>query len=68
MTDRRNSSGRYSGDARRRELVRQVMRARRTIDGDMRPADGQDPAKAVLVERAKKWMPGEAPSGGAAPG
>jgi hypothetical protein len=44
------------------------MRARRTIDGDMRPADGQDPAKAVLVERAKKWMPGEAPSGGAAPG
>jgi hypothetical protein len=33
------------------------MRARRTVDADMRPADGQDPAKAALLARARQKSP-----------
>ncbi len=44
------------------------MRARRDVGEDMRAtAAHRDPAKAALVERAKKWIPGD-PPGGTLPG
>jgi predicted Rdx family selenoprotein len=64
----RSSTGRFTGDERRQELVRQLMRARRDVGEDMRAtAAHRDPAKAALVERAKKWIPGD-PPGGTLPG
>jgi hypothetical protein len=69
VNEDRSSSGRFTGDVRRQELVRQLMRARRDVGEDMRAgAAHRDPAKAALVERAKKWVPGDPPGlpGGAA--
>ena len=64
--ERRTTRGRFTTDPRRREqALRQVMRARRTVDDDMRSkttATG-DPAKLALVERAKQWVAGDQPGG-----
>jgi hypothetical protein len=66
MMDGRNLSGRFTPDARRQELVRQLMRARRTVVADRRIAGEGDPGKQAMVERVKRWTPGESP--GALPG
>ena len=66
MPDSRSSTGRFSNDATRRDpLIRQVIRARRSVDADLRSestATG-DPAKLALVERAKQWVHGDPPHG-----
>ena len=70
MPDSRRSTGRFSSDTSRRDpLIQQVIRARRSVDADLRSqstATG-DPAKLALVERAKQWVHGDPPHG-AAPG
>ncbi len=69
MPDSRTSTGRFTSDAGRRDpLIRQVIRARRSVDSDLRSqstATG-DPAKVALVERAKQWVHGDPPHGAAA--
>ena len=69
MTEKRTTRGRFTTDPRRREqALRQVIRARRSVDGDMRDTTATgDPAKRALVERAKRWVAGDGP-GGPAPG
>ena len=50
---------------RRDPLIQQVIRARRSVDADLRSqstATG-DPAKLALVERAKQWVHGDPPHG-----
>jgi hypothetical protein len=65
MPEDRSASGRFTSDARRRELVRQLMRARRSVSGDARPVPGRgDPAKAAAVSQVKRR--GDALPGGAA--
>jgi hypothetical protein len=64
MPEDRSASGRFTSDARRRELVRQLMRARRPVVTDSRPVvRAGDPEKANAVARIK---PGSALPGGAA--
>jgi hypothetical protein len=59
VPDSRSKTGRFiSGADRRDPLIRQVIRARRSVDADLRSkttATG-DPAKLALVERAKQWV------------
>ena len=66
MPDSRTKAGRFTSDAHRRDpLIRQVIRARRSVDADLRSestATG-DPAKVTLVERAKPWVHGDPPHG-----
>ena len=66
VPDERASSGRFTTDPQRRErLIQQVMRARRSVEADMRGVStaAGDPAKIVLVERAKQWAGGDSPGG-----
>ena len=62
----RHNAGRFTSPAHRRDpLIRQVIRARRSVDADLRSestATG-DPAKLALVERAKQWVHGDPPHG-----
>ena len=59
MPEPRRTTGRFTSDASRRDpLIRQVIRARRSVDANLRSnttATG-DPAKLALVERAKQWV------------
>ena len=63
----RTTAGGFTSDASRRDpLIRQVIRARRSVQADPRSqttATG-DPAKVTLVERAKQWVHGDPPHGG----
>lgn len=69
MSEPRTTTGRFTSDARRRDpLIRQVIRARRSVEADQRSqttATG-DLAKVSLVERAKQWVNGD--DDGAVPG
>ena len=66
VPERRSTAGRFTSGAHRRDpLIRQVIRARRAVDDDLRSestATG-DPAKVALVERAKQWVHGDPPHG-----
>lgn len=53
MSEDRSLSGRFTNDARRRELVRQLMRARRPMTADPKPTGAADPAKASLLAKVK---------------
>ena len=70
VPESRADAGRFSHGVQQRErLIRQVIRARRTVDAGQRSqstATG-DPAKVALVERAKQWVQGDPPHG-AVPG
>lgn len=66
VPDSRSDAGRFASGAHERErLIRQVIRARRSVDAGQRSqstATG-DPAKLALVERAKQWVQGDPPPG-----
>ena len=59
MPEPRRTTGRFTSDLTRRDsLIRQVIRARRSVEADQRSqttATG-DPAKLALVDRAKQWV------------
>ena len=66
MPESSPDDGRFSsGSLQRDRLIRQVIRARRSVDPDLRSqstATG-DLAKVALVERAKQWAHGDPPHG-----
>lgn len=67
MSEPRTTTGRFTSDARRRDpLIRQVIRARRSVEADQRSTATGDLAKVSLVERAKQWVNGD--DDGAVPG
>ena len=58
VSEDRSTAGRFDGDPRRREqLIRQVIRARRSVDAERADTTATgDLAKVALAERAKQWV------------